>query len=153
MISTPPPSGTLPPTGRKVVVQGTEFFTFNSSGKLIHLETLSDDLGLLSQLTVRSTVWTYFSEYPADAVFMGGELARLPVVTLQIYVLAGGLDGPGKRKLIEDPRSTPRRDAGYASVRRFMRSRKKTGASSANKPIWPLYGRSSHSKYAVSHLG
>jgi len=47
------PNGTLPATGRKVVVQGTEFFTFNSSGKLIHLETLSDDLGLLSQLTAK----------------------------------------------------------------------------------------------------
>ena len=50
---------------------------------------------------VRSTVWTYFAEYAADAVFMGDEPARLPVVTLQIYVLAGGLDGAGKRRLIE----------------------------------------------------
>lgn len=50
---------------------------------------------------MRSTVWTYFAEYGADAVFMGGEPARLPVVTLQIYVLAGGLDGAGKRRLIE----------------------------------------------------
>ena len=50
---------------------------------------------------VRSTVWTYFAEYTADAVFMGDEPARLPVVTLQIYVLSGGLDEPGKRRLIE----------------------------------------------------
>ncbi len=50
---------------------------------------------------VRSTVWTYFAEYQADAVFMGDEPARFAVVTLQIYVLAGGLDGSGKRKLIE----------------------------------------------------
>jgi phenylpyruvate tautomerase PptA (4-oxalocrotonate tautomerase family) len=50
---------------------------------------------------VRSTVWTYFSEYAADAVFMGDAPAWLPVVTLQIYVIAGGLDGASKRKLIE----------------------------------------------------
>lgn len=50
---------------------------------------------------LRSTVWTYFADYAADAVFMGDELARLPVVTLQIYVLAGGLDAAGKRRLIE----------------------------------------------------
>ena len=50
---------------------------------------------------VRSTVWTYFADYAAEAVFMGDEPARLPVVTLQIYVLAGGLDDAGKRKLIE----------------------------------------------------
>jgi 4-oxalocrotonate tautomerase family enzyme len=50
---------------------------------------------------VRSTVWTYFADYVADAVFMGDELARLPVVTLQIYVLAGGLDAAGKRRLVE----------------------------------------------------
>lgn len=50
---------------------------------------------------VRSTVWTYFADYAADTVFMGEQPARLPVVTLQIYVLAGGLDGAGKRRLIE----------------------------------------------------
>lgn len=51
---------------------------------------------------VRSTVWTYFSEYPADAVFMGDEPARLPIVTLQIYALAGGLEDTGKRRFIEE---------------------------------------------------
>jgi phenylpyruvate tautomerase PptA (4-oxalocrotonate tautomerase family) len=50
---------------------------------------------------VRSTVWTYFADYSPDAVFMGDEPARLPVVTLQIYVLAGGLVDAGKRRLIE----------------------------------------------------
>jgi phenylpyruvate tautomerase PptA (4-oxalocrotonate tautomerase family) len=50
---------------------------------------------------VRSNVWTYFADYSADAVFMGDEPARLPVVTLEIYVLAGGLVDPGKRRLIE----------------------------------------------------
>jgi phenylpyruvate tautomerase PptA (4-oxalocrotonate tautomerase family) len=56
---------------------------------------------------VRSTVWTYFSDYQAEAVFMGDEPARLPVVTLQIYVLAGGLDSVGKRRLIEDATAIP----------------------------------------------
>lgn len=55
---------------------------------------------LPSSPMVRSTVWTYFADCAADAVFMGDEPARLPVVTLQIYVLAGGLDGAGKRRLI-----------------------------------------------------
>lgn len=50
---------------------------------------------------VRSTVWTYFANCPADAVFMGDEPARLPVATLQIYALLGGLDSMAKRKLIE----------------------------------------------------
>ena len=50
---------------------------------------------------VRSTVWTYFAEYQTDAVFMGDQPARLPVVTLQVYALAGGLDSAGKRTLIE----------------------------------------------------
>ena len=50
---------------------------------------------------VRSIVWTYFAEYAADAVFMGDQPARLPVVTLQVYVLAGGLDGAGKRRFVE----------------------------------------------------
>ncbi len=66
------------------------------------LMTLGLDCESLPQSPmVRSTVWTYFAEYQADAVFMGEEPARLPVVTLQIYVLAGGLDSSGKRRLIE----------------------------------------------------
>ena len=56
---------------------------------------------LPSSPMMRSTVWIYFAEYAADAVFMGDEPARLPVVTLQIYVLAGGPDASGKRRLIE----------------------------------------------------
>jgi phenylpyruvate tautomerase PptA (4-oxalocrotonate tautomerase family) len=57
--------------------------------------------GLPSSPMVRSTVWTYFADYAADAVFMGNEPAWLPVVALQAYVLAGGLDSAGKLKLIE----------------------------------------------------
>ncbi len=56
---------------------------------------------LPSSPMVRSTVWTYFAEYAPDTVFMGNEPARLPVVTPQIYVLAGELDAIGKRELLE----------------------------------------------------
>lgn len=47
----PTANGDLPATGRKVVIQATEFFTFNNEGKLVHLETLANDLGALNQLT------------------------------------------------------------------------------------------------------
>jgi predicted ester cyclase len=47
------PNGALPATGRKVRIEGAEFFTFNSSGKLIHLETLTDDLSVVAQLTAK----------------------------------------------------------------------------------------------------
>ena len=47
----PTPNGELPATGRKVVIQATEFFTFNENGKLVHLETLSNDLSAITQLT------------------------------------------------------------------------------------------------------
>ena len=88
---------------------------------------------------VRSTVWTYFTEYQPDAMFMGDEPARLPIVTLQIYVLAGGLDGAaGKRKLIEGATAIlDRRPDGTTSLRSMlssMRSQKRTGASLASKP-------------------
>ena len=65
---------------------------------------------------VRSTVWTYFADYAADAVFMGNEPARLPVVTLQIYVLAGGLHTAGKRKLIEGATAILDRRPGGTSI-------------------------------------
>lgn len=66
---------------------------------------------------MRSTVWTYFAEHPADAVFMGGEPAWLPVVTLQVYTLAGGLDAPGRRRLIEGATALlDRRPDGTASA-------------------------------------
>jgi phenylpyruvate tautomerase PptA (4-oxalocrotonate tautomerase family) len=51
---------------------------------------------------VRSTVWTYFNEYSPDAVFMGDTSAWLPVVSLHIYVIKGGLDAENKLRFIED---------------------------------------------------
>ncbi|NDV87726.1 4-oxalocrotonate tautomerase [Aurantimonas aggregata] len=49
---------------------------------------------------VRSTVWVYFNDYPADAVFMGGKPATAKIISLVIYVLQGGLDADGRKRLI-----------------------------------------------------
>ena len=65
---------------------------------------------------VRSTVWTYFAEYAADAVFMGEDPASLPVVTLEINVLAGGLNNNSKRKLIKEATAILDRGPTGASV-------------------------------------
>ena len=50
---------------------------------------------------VRSTVWTYFNDYDPDAVFMDDSPATLIAVSVQIYVIKGGLDNAGKRRLIQ----------------------------------------------------
>ena len=50
---------------------------------------------------MKSSVWTWFNDYAADAVFMGGEPATLTIVSLQVYTIAGGLDDDGKHRLIE----------------------------------------------------
>lgn len=44
-------NGPIPASGRKVIMHATEFFTFNDSGKLIHLEALTNDLGVITQVT------------------------------------------------------------------------------------------------------
>jgi phenylpyruvate tautomerase PptA (4-oxalocrotonate tautomerase family) len=49
---------------------------------------------------VQSTVWIYFSDYPAGMVFSGGKLASAKVMSLLVYVLEGGLDSQGKQALI-----------------------------------------------------
>ena len=50
---------------------------------------------------MKSSVWTLFNDYAADAVFMGGEPATLGIASLHVFGIAGGLDGNGKRRLIE----------------------------------------------------
>jgi 4-oxalocrotonate tautomerase family enzyme len=51
---------------------------------------------------LRSSVWTYFNEYRADHVFfMGGEPATAKVVSVQVFVIEGGLDNEAKKKLIQ----------------------------------------------------
>lgn len=49
---------------------------------------------------MQSTVWTYFNTYAADEVFMGGSPANLPIVSVQIYTIAGGLEAAAKKQLI-----------------------------------------------------
>ncbi len=51
---------------------------------------------------VKSTVWTYFKADAPDAVFMGHKPATMKIISLQVYVIEGGLDEDGKRKLISD---------------------------------------------------
>ncbi|MFX3632246.1 MAG: tautomerase family protein [Candidatus Pristimantibacillus sp.] len=50
---------------------------------------------------VKSTVWTYFDLYGKDTVFMGEKEATTHVVSVQIFVIEGGLDSEAKMKLIE----------------------------------------------------
>lgn len=49
---------------------------------------------------MKSTVWTYFNSYPFDAVFMGAELATTQVASVEIFVIAGGLDPAAKKQMI-----------------------------------------------------
>ena len=56
--------------------------------------------GLPNSPFVRSTVWTLFNAYPADAVFMGGRRAYLGIVSAQLFTIAGGLDAEAKKRLI-----------------------------------------------------
>ncbi|MFA4938843.1 ester cyclase [Brevundimonas sp.] len=46
----PTPDGVIEPTGRRVTLEVTEFATFNDEGKLVHVHTLYNTLGLLMQL-------------------------------------------------------------------------------------------------------
>jgi phenylpyruvate tautomerase PptA (4-oxalocrotonate tautomerase family) len=69
------------------------------------LATALTELGLACESLpdtafLRSTVWIYFNEYAADAVFMGGKPATAKVISMVIYVLEGGLDAEGKKRLI-----------------------------------------------------
>ena len=49
---------------------------------------------------MQSTVWTYFNTYAPDAVYMGESPANLPIVSVQIYTIAGGLAADAKKRLI-----------------------------------------------------
>ena len=50
---------------------------------------------------IKSTVWTYFNTYHADAVFMGGAQAHAPIISVQMFVIARSLDEKAKKKLIK----------------------------------------------------
>ncbi|MEO6685031.1 MAG: ester cyclase [Dyadobacter sp.] len=47
------PDGILQPTGRKIRLEATEFATFDDTGKLLHVHTLYNSIGLLMQLTAK----------------------------------------------------------------------------------------------------
>ncbi|CAH1212729.1 hypothetical protein PAECIP111893_03590 [Paenibacillus plantiphilus] len=49
---------------------------------------------------VKSTVWTYYNLYDKDTVFMGEE-ATMNVVSVQIFVIEGGLDSNAKTSLVK----------------------------------------------------
>lgn len=57
--------------------------------------------GLPKSPLMKSAVWTYFNIYPADAVFMGGALAYAPIISAQLFTIAGGLDDTAKERLIK----------------------------------------------------
>jgi phenylpyruvate tautomerase PptA (4-oxalocrotonate tautomerase family) len=50
---------------------------------------------------VKSTVWTYFNDYAVGKVFMGASRATMNVVSMQIFVIEGGLHADAKTKLIK----------------------------------------------------
>ncbi|MGY8663363.1 tautomerase family protein [Bradyrhizobium sp. UFLA05-109] len=52
--------------------------------------------------SIRSGVWVIFAEHEPTAFFSGGEVASHPIVALLINAIEGGLDDPGKKRLIED---------------------------------------------------
>lgn len=49
----PTPTGILAPTGKKIRLEVTEFATFDDNGKLLHVHTLYNSLGLIIQLTAK----------------------------------------------------------------------------------------------------
>ncbi|MEO7214590.1 MAG: ester cyclase [Mucilaginibacter sp.] len=49
----PTPNGILEPTGKKIRLEVTEFATFDDNGKLLHVHTLYNSLGLIMQLTAK----------------------------------------------------------------------------------------------------
>lgn len=79
--------------------------TFHQKGRAALTAELTDFAldceGLPKSPFMKSTVWTYFNTYPADAVFMGGAQAHAPIISAQMFVIAGGLDETAKKKLIK----------------------------------------------------
>ncbi|MGV6876300.1 tautomerase family protein [Pseudochelatococcus sp. B33] len=49
---------------------------------------------------VKSTAWTYFNLYDGDTFFIGEQPAKSNAISVQIFVLKGGLDADAKKKLI-----------------------------------------------------
>jgi phenylpyruvate tautomerase PptA (4-oxalocrotonate tautomerase family) len=51
---------------------------------------------------IRSGVWVIFIEHEPDAFFSGGKVASHPIMALLINAIRGGLDDPGRKRLIEE---------------------------------------------------
>ncbi len=58
--------------------------------------------GLPNTAFVRSTVWIYMNEYPAENVFHGGVPGGTKVISLEVNAFKGGLDSPAKELLIKE---------------------------------------------------
>lgn len=76
------PSGTFDGQARK-----------DLAGEITHFALECEDLP--KSPFVKSTVWLYFNEYAPDRVFMGEAPAYKPIITVQFYVIEGGLDTGG----------------------------------------------------------
>lgn len=60
----------------------------------------------------RSTVWIYFHEYPAAAVYHGGTPAGTKVISLEVNAFKGGHDSASKQALIRQFTEDIRQRAG-----------------------------------------
>lgn len=94
------PGGSMP----KVIIHATDG-TFDPKARAALTTELTefalDCEGLPKSPFMKSTVWTYFTTYPADAVFMGGAPAHARIISAQMFVVAGGLDDVAKKRLIK----------------------------------------------------
>jgi len=68
------------------------------AGEITHFALECEDLP--KSPFVKSTVWLYFNEYAPDSVFMGEVPAYKPIITVQFYVIEGGLGNAEKQILI-----------------------------------------------------
>ena len=57
---------------------------------------------LMDTPAIRSGVWVIFVEHERDDFFIGGEVASHPIIALLINAIKGGLDDPGRKRLIEE---------------------------------------------------
>jgi phenylpyruvate tautomerase PptA (4-oxalocrotonate tautomerase family) len=51
---------------------------------------------------IRSGVWVIFVEHELDTFFSGGEVVSRPIMALLVNAIKGGLDDPGRKRLIEE---------------------------------------------------
>ena len=66
----------------------------------------------------RSKVWLYFHEYPAAAVYHGGQPAGTKVISLEVNAFQGGHDAASKQELIRQFTRAIGQHAGLAATDR-----------------------------------